>query len=80
MSVSNPSLNHKKCINACTTTQVTHRLQLTTAWKGRLLDKVTNHPITLAALGHAERQRAIEEVAQLETAPSIAPPSRNEGA
>ncbi|CAE6470142.1 unnamed protein product [Rhizoctonia solani] len=57
---------------------VTHRLQVTTAWKGRLLDKVTSHPIAIAALSHSERQRAIEEVAQIETTPSIAPPSRND--
>ncbi|KAH7343530.1 hypothetical protein B0J17DRAFT_713705 [Rhizoctonia solani] len=57
---------------------VTHCLQVTTAWKGRLLDKVTSHPIAIAALNHSERQRAIEEVAQIETAPSVAPPSRND--
>lgn len=57
---------------------VTHRLQLTMAWKGRLLDKVTTQPIILAALSHAERQRAAEEVAQIETAPSIAPPARSD--
>ncbi|CAE6350521.1 unnamed protein product [Rhizoctonia solani] len=58
--------------------QVTHRLQVTTTWKGRLLDKVTSHPVVIAALSHSERQRAIEEVALVETAPSIAPPSLND--
>ncbi|QRW16256.1 hypothetical protein RhiXN_04257 [Rhizoctonia solani] len=57
---------------------VTHRLQVTTTWKGRLLDKVTSHPVVIAALSHSERQRAIEEVALVETAPSIAPPSLND--
>ncbi|CAE6497853.1 unnamed protein product [Rhizoctonia solani] len=57
---------------------VTHRLQLTMVWKGRLLDKVISHPIAIAALSHSERQRAIEEVAQTETTPSIAPPSQND--
>ncbi|CAE7083826.1 unnamed protein product [Rhizoctonia solani] len=57
---------------------VTHRIQLTMAWKGRFLDKVISHPIAIAALSHSERQRAIEEVAQIEMAPSIAPPFRND--
>ncbi|KDN51257.1 hypothetical protein RSAG8_00886, partial [Rhizoctonia solani AG-8 WAC10335] len=57
---------------------ITHHLQLTMAWKGRFLDKVTSHPIAIAALSHSERQRAIEEVVQIEAAPSIAPPSRND--
>ncbi|KAJ1308911.1 hypothetical protein OPQ81_004596 [Rhizoctonia solani] len=57
---------------------VTHRLQLTMAWKGRLLDEVTSHPVAIAALAHSERQRAVEEVAQIETTLSIAPPSRND--
>ncbi|CEL59802.1 hypothetical protein RSOLAG1IB_03736 [Rhizoctonia solani AG-1 IB] len=57
---------------------VTHRFQLTTSWKGRLLDKITSHPVAIAALSHAERQRATEEVAQIETAPSIAPPFRSD--
>ncbi|KAG9127125.1 hypothetical protein FRC07_000542 [Ceratobasidium sp. 392] len=57
---------------------VTHRFQLTTAWKGRLLDKVTSHPIVLAALSQDLRQQALEEVAQSETTPSIAPPARGD--
>ncbi|CAE6394824.1 unnamed protein product [Rhizoctonia solani] len=57
---------------------VTHRLQLTLSWKGRFLDKVTSHPVAITALSHLERQQALEEVAQIETAPSIAPPSRND--
>ncbi|KAG8721979.1 hypothetical protein FRC08_008075 [Ceratobasidium sp. 394] len=57
---------------------VTHRFQLTMAWKGRLLDKVTSRPVVLAALSQDQRQRALEEVAQSETTPSIAPPARGD--
>ncbi|KAG8745796.1 hypothetical protein FRC10_007058 [Ceratobasidium sp. 414] len=48
------------------------------SWKGRLLDKVTSHPVVIAALSQDQRQRALEEVAQSETAPSIAPPARGD--
>lgn len=56
---------------------VTHRFQLTTSWKGRLLDKVSSLPVVLAALDQDHRQRALDEVAQNETTPSVAPPARS---
>ncbi|QRV72664.1 hypothetical protein RhiJN_00678 [Ceratobasidium sp. AG-Ba] len=57
---------------------VTHRFQLTTCWKGRLIDKVSSHPVILAALSQDHRQRALDEVAQSETTQLIAPPARGD--